>query len=95
MTVTAIFTFNAQPGQREALAAAMHDIAERLPSVDGFVGVATYNAVDDPDTIIELVEWESVEAHGAFRKLATESGWFEALGAVTTGPPSSTYITAR
>lgn len=95
MTVTAIITFNAQPGKREAVAAAMHDIAEHLPSVDGFVGVTTYNAVDDPDTVIELVEWESVAAHAAFRELAISSGWFEPLGAVTTGPPTSMYIQAR
>ena len=95
MTVTAIITFTAQPGQREAMAAAMHDIAEQLPGIDGFVGITSFNAVEDPDTIIELAEWESVAAHGAFRAHAKESGLFDALGAVTTGPPAAIYVEAR
>jgi heme-degrading monooxygenase HmoA len=95
MTVTAIITFTAQSGQREALGAAMHGVAEQLPGVDGFVGIASYNAVDDPDTIIELVEWDSVAAHGAFREHAKSTGLFDAIAAVTTGPPGAIYIEAR
>ena len=95
MTVTAIITFTAQPGQREAMAAAMHDIAEQLPGVDGFVGITSYNAVDDPETIIELAEWESVAAHGSFRAHAKETGLFDALGAVTVGPPEAIYVEPR
>ena len=95
MTVTAIITFTAQPGQREALGAAMHDVAEKLPGVDGFVGIATYNAVEDADTIIELVEWESVAAHGAFREHAKATGLFDVIAGVTTGPPAAIYIEAR
>ena len=95
MTVTAIITFTSQPGQREAMAEVMHEISARLPDIDGFVGIQSFNAVDDPDAIIEFVEWDSVAAHGAFRELAKSSGWFDDLGAVTTGPPAAIYVEAR
>ena len=95
MTVIALITFKAQPGQREAMAAAMHDIQEQLDGVDGFVGITSYNAVDDADTIIELAEWESVATHGAFRARAGETGLFEPLAAVSAGPPSAIYIEQR
>lgn len=47
---------------------------------------------DNPDMIVEIVEWETAEAREALMEEAVASGGFESLMALLAGPPRTTDV---
>jgi heme-degrading monooxygenase HmoA len=59
-----------RPGSEEAFAAALNGrITEILRAVPGVKSVQIGRGVENPDNFIILAEWESLDAHAAFKTL--------------------------
>lgn len=87
MAITVIVELQARPGQRASLMALLDRIvAEQGPSAPGFVGSTRYEVVDDPDRLIEVAEWESVEARASHMQRAASTGAYAPLGELLAAP---------
>ena len=77
MAVTALVEMKAKPGRRdERLSLVERIIKDRGPNVSGFLRATLYKAVDDPDIVVEIADWESAEARQAVREQAEAAGAF-------------------
>jgi quinol monooxygenase YgiN len=68
MPVTVIVELTAKPGRREELKNVLHKlIAELGPALKdkGSLGSTLHEVLDDPDTLVEIADWESAEARDA------------------------------
>jgi len=66
MSVKVIVELKLKPGQRAGFLAFVDDIARKDgPMMKVRIGNAMYEVQEDPDTPIEIAEWESAEAHEA------------------------------
>jgi heme-degrading monooxygenase HmoA len=74
MTIKAIVEMHARRGKRAELLKALENFHEHRKDVPGFVGYELYEMMDDPDKLIEIVEWETREARQAWLEHATASG---------------------
>ena len=62
-----IVEFTAKPGQRDELI----NLIERMmdgPPMPGSLGATFYKAVDNPDMLVEIADWESADAREAVMK---------------------------
>jgi quinol monooxygenase YgiN len=79
MAISVIVELQAKPGMRRTLERLLEDlIATQGSGVRGFLGSKRYEVLDNPDLLVEIAEWESVEARQAHMQ--------EALGAGTYAP---------
>ena len=63
MAITVIVELQVMPGKRDELRRLLETMVEKHgPSQRGFLGSTRYEVLDDPDTLIEIAEWESAEA---------------------------------
>lgn len=74
MTIKAIVEMHARRGRRAELLAALENLHEHRKGAPGFVGYELYEMMDDPDKLIEIVEWETREARQAWLEQNTASG---------------------
>jgi hypothetical protein len=58
----------------------------------GGLGFALYGVPDNPDMIVEIAEWETVEAREALVELAIASGALAPMMELLAKPPRATYI---
>lgn len=68
MAVKVIVELRAKPGRRDELTNVIHTLmAELGPALKkrGSLGGALYEVVDDPDTLVEIADWETTEARDA------------------------------
>lgn len=68
MAVKVIVELRAKPGRRDELKNVLHTLmAELGPALEekGSLGGAVYEVVDDPDTLVEIADWETTEARAA------------------------------
>jgi quinol monooxygenase YgiN len=92
--VKAISTFTVQPGRRREFVTQFASLAsQHLASLRaaGCLDSTLYAAIDDPDTAIEIADWESADARDAMMQSETMAAFapiFELLAA----PPSATII---
>ena len=93
MAIKVIVELQAKPGQRAALAQLLASVADRLgPSAPGYLGATRYEVPDNPDTVVEIAEWESAEARAATMQQAMASGAYAALGDLLAAPFRATVI---
>lgn len=93
MPIRVIIDFQAQPGGRAALLAALSDlIARHGASAEGYRGSTRYEVPGEPDRLVEIAEWDSVEAHAAHGQAAAASGIYAPVFALVAGPPKITRI---
>ena len=80
MAITVIIEMQARPGEREKLRRLLDDlVATRGRGRRGFVQSTRYEVLDDPDTLVEIAEWDSVEARTEHLEEAMATGAFEPL----------------
>jgi len=68
MAVKVIVQLRAKPGRRDELTNVLHTLmAELGPALKekGSLGGAFYEVVDDPDTLVEIADWETAAARDA------------------------------
>jgi len=62
MAIKVIIELQAKPGMRDELLRTLGGIiAEHGPRMTGYLGSTRYTVVDQPDMLVEIAEWESVE----------------------------------
>jgi heme-degrading monooxygenase HmoA len=74
MSIKAIIELQAKAGKREDVLKALEAVHESRLGFPGFIGFARYEVIDNPDSIIEIAEWESAEARQKWLEASLESG---------------------
>ncbi|PLK27816.1 antibiotic biosynthesis monooxygenase [Novosphingobium sp. TH158] len=84
--ITEIATITVAAGSEEAFEVAMRNggIAH-LQACPGVGAVRFGRGVEDPSKFAFVVEWESLEAHGAVRDLESFRAFRAAMGTMTVG----------
>ena len=75
------------PGAEEAFRASFLLGRPYLAGSDGCRKVRMTQGVETPNSFVLLVEWESVEAHEAFRASEAFGAWRGHVGPHFSGPP--------
>jgi quinol monooxygenase YgiN len=93
VAISVIVELQAKPGRRDEL----QDLLERLiadhgRSEDGFLGSTRYEVLDNPDVLIEIADWESVEARDAHMQHAAGTGAYSPLLDLLAAPFRATVI---
>ena len=66
MRIKVVIEFQAKPGERAKLKELLAEIsAAHGPRAVGFLGSTVYEAIDSPDGLVEIAEWESAEEQAA------------------------------
>ena len=95
MGIKVIVELQAVAQGREALIAFMDELVGRHgASQKGFRGSMRYEAVEDPDLLIEIADWDSVEDRLAHMQEAAASGIYAPLSGLLAAPPRVTVIRA-
>ena len=93
MAITVIVELQAKPGGRDELERLLESmVADEGSSQPGFVGSRRYEVLDNPDTLIEIAEWESAEARQAHMEEAAASGAYAPLIELLAAPFRATVI---
>ena len=93
MGIKVIVEITARPGRRAELHRVLEDIiAKHGLTMPGYRGSTRYEVVDQPDMLVELAEWESVETRNEHMKAAMESGIFAPLTDLMGAPFRVTVI---
>ena len=70
-----IVELQAEPGRRDELRRLLEEmIAAQGSSARGFLGSERYEVLDDLDALLEIADWESVEARAEHMQQALASG---------------------
>jgi quinol monooxygenase YgiN len=93
MAIKVIVELQAKPGQRAELKSLIESIvAKQGPGAPGFLGSTRYEALDDPDMLVEIADWESAEARLAHMQEAAASDVYAPLGELLGAPFRATVI---
>jgi len=80
MAIKTIIELQAKPGKRDELIKAMDDVLASMKNARGFMGVSRYEIIDNPDSLIEIAEWDSPQARQTWLEQSMNTG---ALGRLT------------
>jgi quinol monooxygenase YgiN len=95
MAIKVIVELKAKPGRRDELKRLLKSlIATQGQGQQGFLGSARYEVLDDPDTLVEIADWESVEARETHMKEAAVTGAYAPLVELLATPFGATVIRA-
>lgn len=93
MTVKVIVELQAVAGRRDELKALLERlIAAEGASQRGFLGSARYEVLDNPDTLVEIADWESAEARTEHMKEAASLGTYAPVFDLLAAPFRATVI---
>jgi len=91
--IKVIVELQAKPGMRAELMSLIERIvAEHGSTQRGFLGSTCYEALDSPDMLIEIAEWESAEARAAHMEEAAATGAYKPLLEMLAAPFRATVI---
>ncbi len=85
--VLEIAQFAITPGSEDAFAAAYAEAAALVDQTPGFRSRRMVRGVESPSRFVLLVEWDSVEAHLAFRGSDRFPAWRALIGPHFAAPP--------
>ena len=74
MAIKTIIELQAKPGKRDELVKAMDNVLASMQEAKGFLGMTRYEVIDNPDSLIEIAEWESPEARQAWLEQSMVTG---------------------
>jgi len=93
MSIKVIVEFRAKPGKRAELESTLEAIIEKHGTgLSGYLGSVRYEVVDNPDLLVEIADWESIEARNAHIEQAMAIGAFAPLMDLMGGPFKATVI---
>ena len=93
MAIAVIVELQAKPGRRAELERLLESlVASEGAGLRGFLGSTRYEVLDDPDTLIEIAEWESAEARLANMEEAAATGAYAPLAELLAAPIRATVI---
>lgn len=91
MAVKVLVELKAKPGQRDELRSLIEQLAAREQPT-GYLGSTYYEALDDPDLLIDLADWASPEARTTHLAHATAAGSYGPVIELVDGPVRATVI---
>ena len=94
MTVTAIVHIKAKPGGGAALRDAFIAGIPHARADADCQGVDILVDAENPDHIVLIETWTSVEAHGRYFQELQKTEGFAAIAALTAGPPDTHHYDA-
>jgi quinol monooxygenase YgiN len=95
MAIKVIVELKTKPGQRDELKRLLESlIATQGNGQHGFLGSTRYEVLDDPDTLVEIADWESVQARETHMKEAAITGAYAPLVELLAAPFRATVISA-
>jgi len=74
MAIKTIIELQAKPGERNQLVKAMDNVLLSMKEAKGFIGINRYEVIDNPDSLIEIAEWESPEARQTWLEQSMVTG---------------------
>ena len=86
MAIKTIVELQAKKGKRDELIEALDAVLASMQNASGFVGVRRYEIIDNPDSLIEIAEWESPEARQHWLEQSMKTGALNRL-TLTLGTP--------
>ena len=95
MTVKAIVELSLLPGRRDEFVRLLGGLMEQhlsLMQAAGWQGSTLYEVVDQPDTIVEIAEWESAQARDAVMQ-SEAMGAFVPVFDLLAAPFRATLVT--
>jgi quinol monooxygenase YgiN len=93
MAIKVIVELQAKPGKRLELKKLLERVVATLgPDAPGFLGSTRYEVLDNPDILVEIADWESVEERAAAMQQAMASGAYAPLGELLAAPFRATVI---
>ena len=93
MAIKVIVELQAKPGRRAELRSLLANIvAKHGPGQRGFLGSTRYEVLDNPDTLVEIAEWESAEARAAHLRESAATGAYAPLLDLLAAPIRATVI---
>ena len=93
MPIRVIVELKALPGKREELRNLLdHIVASQGEGQVGFLGSTRYEVLDDPDSLVEIAEWESAEARSQHMAEAAATGVYAPLLELLAAPFRVTVI---
>jgi len=90
--IKVIVELKAKPGQRDQLLSLIERMMSDGPPMPGSLGATFYSAVDDPDMLVEIADWESADAREAVMKEAESTGAFAPMFELLAAPPRATLV---
>jgi len=91
MAIKVIVELRAKPGMRDELREILMSHVPDDP-VPGYLGSTRYEALDDPDLLVEIAEWESPEVRLASMKAMADSPAYTRLPELLAAPFKATVI---
>jgi len=85
--VLEIAEFDVQPGTEAAFEAGYREVAPMLRQSPGLLSLRMAHGIETPTRFVLLVEWESLEAHQAFRDSDRFAIWRAGIGPYFAQPP--------
>lgn len=85
--VLEIAQFDITPGSEAAFEAGYHSVVGVLRESAGLLSVRMTRGVESPSRFVLLVEWESLQAHQAFRDSDRFAIWRGGVGPHFAKPP--------
>ena len=79
MAIKTIIELQAKPGERDQLVKAMDNVLASMKEAKGFIGINRYEVIDNPDSLIEIAEWESPEARQTWLEQSMVTGSLSSL----------------
>jgi heme-degrading monooxygenase HmoA len=79
MAIKTTIELQAKPGQRDELIKAMNNVLASMKNARGFIQIARYEVIDNPDSLIEIAEWESPEARQTWLEQSMVTGSLSSL----------------
>jgi len=93
VAIKVIVELQAKPGRRDELKSLLERmVASHGPSQRGFLGSTRYEALDDPDMLVEIAEWESAEARVAHMQDSATTGAYAPLLEMLAAPFRATVV---
>jgi quinol monooxygenase YgiN len=94
MAIKVIIELRVKPGKRDELIRLIDRIvAEHGPAQRGFLGSTRYEVPGDPDTLIEIADWESAEARMKHMEESAARGVYAPVMDLLAAPFRATVIT--
>ena len=92
MAVNVITEFPAKSGRRDDLIGWIEGMMAGAPPIPGALANTFYRAVEDPDLLVEIGEWESAEAREAAFAQIDASGGFAPMYEFLAAPLRVTVL---
>jgi quinol monooxygenase YgiN len=95
MAVKVIVELRAKPGRRDELKNVLHMLIGELgPALKekGSLGSTLYEMLDDPDTLVEIADWESAQARDAVMRDPATADAMAPVLELLAGPFEATVV---